>query len=191
VDPLHQVPFDEEIENRQADGGRHRGAVPRVPKVELARATIDRVVHLLTAEHTAERRVSGPEALPDGHDVGLDRQLMSGEPRPGASHPRDHLVEADQEPVLRAPLVQPAPERFRRRVGGQRRCAHGLAEERRDRLRPGLVEESVESSQRGLAGGVEPPRRRLEVQVVREVRGVRLLSVRRPLRASVPIVEPW
>ena len=144
MDPFDEVPVDEEIEDRQADGGRQRGAVPRMPQVELARPAIDRVVHVLPAEHPAERRVSGAEALADGHDVGLDRQLMGGEPRPGASHPGDHFVEADQEAVLRAPLGQPAPERFRRRVGGQRRCAHGLAEERRDRLRPGLVEESVE-----------------------------------------------
>src|SRR5207244_1806635 len=54
--------------------------------------------------------------------------------------------------------------------------AHGFAEEGGDRSRSRLVEESVQLPQRGLAGRIEPPRRRLEVQMFRQVRGVRLLK---------------
>ena len=101
---------------------------------------------------------------------------MGGEPGPCASHPGDHLVEADQEPVVLPPLVQAAPESLRWRVSGQRCRAHGLAEEGCDRLRPGFVQEGVKLPERSLAARIEPPRRWLEVQMVRQVRGVRLLE---------------
>src|SRR5207253_10123001 len=72
ADSFHQAPFDQKVDHRQADGAGYRGAVPGVPEVESARASIDRVVDLLRAEDSSERRVSRAEALPDGHDVGLD-----------------------------------------------------------------------------------------------------------------------
>src|SRR5439155_19337118 len=91
-------------------------------------------------------------------------------------HPGDHLVEADQKTVVLPPLVQASPEGLRWRVARQRRRTHGLAEEGRDRLRSGFVEEGVQLPERGLATRIEPPCRWLEVQMVREIWGVRLLE---------------
>src|SRR6266480_7185962 len=100
-------------------------------EVEEARAPVDRVVNMLLAEQSADRRVAGPQPFADRHDVRLDRQLLVREPRSGAAHPGDDLVEADQKPVARPPLLQPPPElvwRCECRPGG---AADRLAEERR------------------------------------------------------------
>ena len=110
--------FDQQIHDGEADRAGERGAVPGVAEVENARAGRDRVVDRRAAEDGADGRVSGSEALPDRDDVGLDRDLVGRKPAPHAAHPRDHLVEADQEPVLLSTLSQTSPEALRRRVGG-------------------------------------------------------------------------
>ena len=73
VDARHEASLDEQLEDRETDGRGERGAVPGVSEVELTRAGIDGVVHVLPAEHGGERRVAGAEPLPDRDDVGLDR----------------------------------------------------------------------------------------------------------------------
>jgi len=80
--------------------------------------------------------------------------------------------------VALAPLGQALPETRRRGVGGQRRGADRLAEERRDGSRPGLLQGPVEGHERLLAGRVEAPGARRDVQVVGEVGAERSLQPR-------------
>ena len=84
--PLHQSSFDEHVEDGVADGHGEGGAIPRVTEVELARALIDGVVHVLAADDRAYGRVPRAEPLPDRDDVRLDRQLMGREPAPDPAH---------------------------------------------------------------------------------------------------------
>src|SRR2546423_10937956 len=65
---LDEASFDQKVDDRQTHGAGQRRAVPGVPQVELARASIDRVVHPARTEHASYRRVSRTEALPDRHD---------------------------------------------------------------------------------------------------------------------------
>ncbi len=131
---------------------------------------------MLAAEHAGERRVAGAEALPEGDDVGLERQLVGGEPRSRPAGAGDDLVEADEEAVALAALGEPFPEAGGRRVGRQRGRAHGLAEEGGDRLRPRLLDDTIELRQRFLAGLVETPRARRDVKGLCEVRLVGTLE---------------
>ena len=120
--------------------------------------------------------MAGAEPLAHGDDVRLDRELLVGEPGADPAHARDHLVEADQKAVLLAPLGQAMPEPIGWRVGGQRGGADRLAEERGDRARPAVLDEAIELLQRGLAARVGSPRARRDVQMIGEVRRVRLLQ---------------
>src|SRR5439155_19198472 len=124
------------------------------------RTLLDRLVNGLPAEHGPEGRVAGTERLPNGDDVGLDGELVGGQPRPDPADARHHLVEADQEAVLLTALVQPSPEPLGRRVAGKGGRADRLAEERGDRLRARLLEEAIQLLKRALAAGVESPRAR-------------------------------
>src|SRR5205823_8644040 len=126
-------------------------AVPRVAEVEVARAAIDRVVHMLFAQHRADRRVARAQALAERDDVRLDRQLLVGEPAPGPAHPGHDLVEADEEAVLLAALSQPTPELGRRRISRSRGAADRLAEERGHAVRACLLEPRVELVQHPYA----------------------------------------
>src|SRR4029453_16478957 len=123
----------------------------------------------------SERRVPRAEALADGNDVGLDRQLVRGQPASNATDAGHHLVEADQEPVFLPAFGEAAPEAFRWRAGGESGRAHGFAEERGD-LAAVPLEQAVELGEGVVAGRVEAPRRGRQVQVRREVRRVRLLD---------------
>src|SRR5205823_8446393 len=126
--------------DREPDRARERRAVPRVPVLELARTVRERVVHVLPADHRSERRIAGAEPLAAADDVRHERQLLVREPAAGPPHAGHDLVEADEEAVLLPPLLEPAPELLRRRVGRIRRRTDRLAEEGRD----GLVEDTVE-----------------------------------------------
>jgi hypothetical protein len=87
ADPVDEAPLDHQVEDRETDRGRQRGAVPRVSEVELPRPLIDGVEDVLPAEHGAERRVAGAEPLADRDDVGLDRELVGREPGPDRPTP--------------------------------------------------------------------------------------------------------
>ena len=115
-------------------------------EVEEARAPFHGVVDVLLAQHRADRGIAGAQAFADRHDVRLDRQLLICEPASDAAHAGDHLVEADQKPVLLAALMEPEPELVGRRIRRQRRPADGLAEKGGDRLRTGLLQPLVELS---------------------------------------------
>src|SRR5439155_27173134 len=99
-----------------------------MPERELARAFRDGVVHLLPAEHRADRRVARAETLRGGDDVGHEGQGFGGEPVAGASDACDDLVETDEETVSLAPLGEAFPESLRRRVRGESGGADGFAE---------------------------------------------------------------
>jgi len=86
ADPVDQRSLLDQVEHREPHGRGQRRAVPRVPEVELARPAVDRVIDLLPDQDGSERCVPRAEALADGHDVGLDRQLVRGQP---ASDPAD------------------------------------------------------------------------------------------------------
>ncbi len=149
-----------------------------MPELERARPLGDRRVDGVGAEHGADGDVPRPESLGRGHDVRSQRQPVCREPAAGATETGHDLVEADEEPVLTPPLVQAAPERLRRRVGGQRRRAHRLAEEGCDGLRPDGLQHLVQCGKRRFAAGIEAPRRRRDVEVIRGVRIEGLLHVR-------------
>ena len=78
--------------------------------------------------------------------------------------------------MLGPALVETLPEQLRRGVAGERGRAHGLAEEGRDGLGPGLLQQAVELLERRLAARIEPPRRGREVEVGGEVGRVGLLE---------------
>src|SRR5437016_9785315 len=136
-----------------------------MPDRDLARAFRDGVVHLLPAEHRADGRIARAETLRGGDDVGHEGQGFGGEPVAGAADTGDDLVEADEETVSLAAFGEAFPESLRRRVRGERGRADGLAEVRRDCLRARRLERAVQSLERLLAGGVEAPGARRDVEV--------------------------
>ena len=93
--------------------------------------------------------------------------------------------------MLRAALVEPAPERVGRRVAGERRGADGLGEERGDGAGPGLGQHAVEGVQAAWPDG---SKRQLEggmcsCGAMNSSYGRR--SPGRPVSPSVAIVGPW
>ena len=138
-DLVHQTALHQQVDGGQAHGGGERRAVPRVAQVELAGPPVKGVVNLRRAQHRSEGSVAGSQPLSHADDVGRDGHLVRGEPRSHPSHAGDDLVEADQEAVPLAPLSKPLPEAGRRRIPGQSRGAHRLAEEGRHTLRPRLL----------------------------------------------------
>src|SRR6267378_6455029 len=131
---------------------------------------------MLFAEHRTDRRVAGAESLAHRDDVGLDRKLLVSEPGADSPHARDHLVEADEKAVLLAPLGQAMPEPIRWGVGRQGGAADRLAEERGNAVRASFLDSLVQLIQRRLAGWIESPGRRLNVQVCGHVPRVRILD---------------
>ena len=178
--PLDQLVPAQVVDHREPDRALQRGAAPRVAQLEGARPARHGSEDGVAAEHRPDRHVAGPESLRDRDHVGLQRQLVGREPCSRAAHPGHDLVEADEEAMFAAALVETAPEGVGRRVRGQRRGAHRLAEEGRDGLGPGLLQHLVERRQRGLAARVEAPGRGRDVQVLRGV------AVERPLQARPP-----
>src|SRR5207248_9397914 len=122
----------------------------------------------------------GAEPLRGGDDIRRQRRRVRREPGTGATHAGDDLVEADEEAVLAAPLLQSLPEAPWRRVGRQRRRTDRLAEEGGDVLRPGLLEGAVERLERSFARRVEPARARRDVEVPGEIRPERAVQARPP-----------
>ena len=118
------------VDDGEADSARERRAVPRVPEGELPRTVRDRVVHVLLAEHRADRRIAGAEPLCRGDQVRHERRLVRREPLARPADARDDLVEADEETVPASPLFEALPEAQRRRVRRERRGADPLHEER-------------------------------------------------------------
>src|SRR5690606_38954438 len=110
-----------------------------------------------------DREVAGAEPLADGDDVRLERKLLVGEPAARSAHAGHDLIEADEEPVLAASLVEAAPESLGRGVGRLRSGADRLAGERGDGV-AGLVEQPVELGEGRLAGRVLAERGRRDVE---------------------------
>ena len=123
------------VEDREADGAGERRAVPRVAEREAPRAVRDRLVDMFAAERRADGGVARAEPLGRRDDVRHERKAVGCEPRPRSAHAGHDLVEADQEPVLLAPLGEAGPEEVGRAERGQGGAADRLAVERRDRLR--------------------------------------------------------
>ena len=175
-DPSDQALTVDLVDHRETDRARQRRAVPGVTEVELAAPGRDRLVDRRAAQRRCDRSVARAEALADRDDVGLDRKSLAGEPAAGAADPADDLVEADEESASVATFRQAFPEPIRRDMAGQRGAADGLAEDRGDGLGSRRGEDLVEIVESALAGRVEAPAARRQVQVGRQVVAVRALQ---------------
>ena len=169
VHALDQTLGAHRLEDREPDGACERRTVPRVAEGEAARALGERLVHVLADEDRADRRVARAEPLRGRDDVGDAGRRRPREPPTGPSDPRHDLVEAHEEAVAVAPLGEPFPEPNGRRVAGERGGADRLAEVRGDVLRTRLLQRPIQRLERRLAGRVEAPRARRDVQVFRQI----------------------
>ena len=68
----------------------------------VLRPAIDNVVDVLAHRHRAHRLRAVGERLGHGEDVGRDIERLGSEIVPGAAQPVDHLVEHQQDAVVRA-----------------------------------------------------------------------------------------
>ena len=136
---------------------------------EAPRALGERLVDVLADEDGTDRRVARAEPLRGRDDVRGARRGRPGEPAAGPPDPRHDLVEAHEEAVAIASLRESLPEPDGRRVARERGGADRLAEVRGDVLRTRLLQRPVQRLEGGLAGRVEAPRARRDVQVLRQV----------------------
>ncbi len=73
-------------------------------------SVVDRVLH----DHATERHRARGDALGEGDQVGLDAKVLRGERRAEPAPAGDHLVEHQQDAVLRADVAQPREIALRR-----------------------------------------------------------------------------
>ncbi len=111
--PLTRVDV-ERGEPRRA-GDRVRGIGVAVEQLDGVLGTRhEGVVDLAAHDHAAHRHHAVREPLGAGDDIRRDVELLCGERRSRAAEARDHLVEDQQDAVLRAQLAQPLQVAFRR-----------------------------------------------------------------------------
>ena len=118
-------------------GDRHRMPGVGVAVEELdqvLRAGHESVVDLLADDHAAERDRGVVHPLGEDDHVGHHAEALGGERRAHAAEAGDHLVEDQEDPVLRAQFAQPL-EIADRRHDHARRTLHRLDDHGRDRRR--------------------------------------------------------
>ncbi len=118
-------------------------AAERDPVREHRRALEERLHHRVARDDGADRRVRGRQPLGRGHEVGLDVVALRAEPGAEPAEAGDHLVGAEQDPMLVADRADARPVALRRRERAAR-VLHRLHDHHRDRPGPGLLDRRLE-----------------------------------------------